>query len=294
MKLTKANGRYELVSSFEERMVPKQAGFRWDPARKIWWTDVQEKAARLIDHADDDIRGELAGLADRQKRSMAASRSANSDQVFPIAEGMEYLGYQKAGIAYAMERPSVLFGDEMGLGKTVEAIGVINARQDVQRVLVVCPANLKINWQRELTRFLARPFAIQIANGKPIDMPTAGSGQIVIINYDILNKHMKTLQAIAWDLVIVDEAHYIKNSDRKKVKVDGLDVWKFKTQRTQALFDIGAAAKYKVMATGTPQPNRPKELWTLLHWLDATRWAKLFQLRAALLRCYQRPLRLGL
>ena len=60
--------------------------------------------------------------------------------------------YQKEGIAYALEKKRCILGDEQGLGKTVEAIGLLTATRAFP-ALVICPASLKINWQRELRKF---------------------------------------------------------------------------------------------------------------------------------------------
>ena len=60
--------------------------------------------------------------------------------------------YQREGIAYALEKKRCIMGDEMGLGKTVQAIGVVAATQ-AYPALVICPASLKVNWQREFKKF---------------------------------------------------------------------------------------------------------------------------------------------
>ena len=72
----------------------------------------------------------------------------------PVPEGEQYLPYQLEAIEFALERPHTLIADEMGLGKTVEALGVLNAEPSARRILVVCPASLKLNWQREAERWL--------------------------------------------------------------------------------------------------------------------------------------------
>lgn len=95
-----------------------------------------------------------------------------------------------------------------------------------------------------------RPLTIGIASSQ--EWPESG---IVIINYDILHKWQEKLQAVEWDLVIADEAHYIKNP---------------KARRTKQVTSI--KARRKVLLTGTPIVNRPVELWPLIHYLDPKRW----------------------
>ena len=88
----------------------------------------------------------------------------------PAPEGLPYLPFQRAGIEFLSQREAALLADEMGLGKTVEIAGLLNYLPDIVRVLVVCPASLKINWQRELARWLvdsSRSIAIWNGGRKP-------------------------------------------------------------------------------------------------------------------------------
>ena len=96
-----------------------------------------------------------AFLAEKQEK-IEASRATDADIELPAPEGMEYLPFQKAGIAYALDRPSTLIADEMGLGKTVEALGVINATPDAKKILVICPASLRLNWKQEAEKVVGK------------------------------------------------------------------------------------------------------------------------------------------
>ena len=236
-------------STYDERAIPKTAGFRWDPAQKIWWTDDPKAAGRLRQHATEEAADLIDSLLTAKTATIEASRATDAAIDVPAPDGLAYLPFQRAGIAYASAHSNCLIADEMGLGKTIQAVGVINADPGVKTVLVICPASLKINWQRELTRWLVRPTTIGIANGGALQ-----AQDIVICNYDILKKHREALRARAWDLVICDEAHYLKNP---------------KTQRTTEVLgkkEIPAIpAKRRLFLTGTPIVNRPIELWPILH-----------------------------
>ncbi len=175
-----------------------------------------------------------------------ASKAVSSDIDIPAPPGLEYMPFQKAAIKYSLSRKATLFADEMGLGKTVEAIGRINADPSIKSVLVVCPASLKINWHRELSRWLVREMTIGIEdrNGFP-------DTDIAIINYNVLKKHKDKIHARAWDCLIVDECHYIKNERAER------------TKHTMAI-----NARIKLFLTGTPIVNRPTELWPIVKCLD--------------------------
>lgn len=129
-----------------------------------------------------------------------------------------------------------------GLGKTIQAIGIINAT-GIERALIVCPASLKINWRRELERWLVRK---DLWAGIAGDMFPA-SAHIVIINYEQLKKHWRYIDRFTWPLLVIDEAHKVKNP---------------RAQRTELVNRI--RCERRLYLTGTPIVNRPVELWPLI------------------------------
>lgn len=183
-----------------------------------------------------------SGAAKRE--AIQASRATDADVNIPAPEGLSFLPYQRAGIAFAMARPSTLIADEMGLGKTIQAIGAMNASPEAKRILVVCPASLKHNWRAEISKWNTVPFRTAEI------FPRIGS--VTIVNYEQLKK----VESAAWDLLVFDEAHYAKN---------------IKAQRTQESIKHAKGAKRVIALTGTPM-DRPKELYTLLTMLDPATW----------------------
>lgn len=166
--------------------------------------------------------------------------------------GRTYLPYQTEGIAFAARQAACLIADEPGLGKTVQALGVANVTK-AARILIICPASLKNNWRIEAERWLVLPLSIGIAAGSrwPED-------DVVIVNYDILDRHGPRIRKAEWDLLIVDECQYLKNPE---------------TDRTKAVLGRGGIpAKRKVFLSGTPMENRPIELWPLLYSLAPQHW----------------------
>ena len=148
--------RYETISRYGEWQA-KEAGFWWDKGVKRWWTTDIEKAAKLEAYATGALATRLreyrTNIETEKQKAREASRATDSDVEIPAPEGLEYLPYQKAGIRYAMTRKATIIGDEMGLGKTIQAIGVINADDSIRKVLVICPASLRLNWKRELEKW---------------------------------------------------------------------------------------------------------------------------------------------
>ena len=191
------------------------------------------------------------------KQAIADSQAVSADIKIPAPDGLSYLPYQKAGIAYAMQRQSTLIADEMGLGKTIQAIGVINAIKP-ESVLVICPASIKINWKNEMTKWLVSEREIHVVEGGSDKIPD--SSDTIIINYDILTKHKETIYNRFWDVVIMDEAHYIKNPKAKRTKVA-----------------VGIKSKRKIVLTGTPITNRPIELQPIAGYLDPETFGNFFR-----------------
>lgn len=267
MQVTLSAGKFIARSTFAEKDVVKAAGFRWDPSAKTWWTDSAERAAKLIAHADAAAREAIAAHVNAKAASVAASRAADADISIPVPAGLSYLPYQKAGVAYALGKPGVLIADEMGLGKTIQAIGIANATPGLSRVLIVCPASLKLNWAREWAKWSVSGLTVGVVRKAGEGLPDAG---VVIVNYEIVGKLRAAIDAVRWDLLIVDEAHYLKNP---------------KAQRTAAILGqkkpgeavAGAiAAERRVFLTGTPIVNRPIEAWPLIASLDPTGLGKSF------------------
>lgn len=226
----------------------KSAGISWGPGLRgdfgevCWWMPITKEFVQATEAA------------------IASSRATESSVHVPCPAGLEWLPFQRAGIAYALAHKNVLIADEMGLGKTLQTIGIINSDESIRKVLVVCPNTLKLNWQRELQRWLVRPMSIGIVSGSDWQKT-----DVVLINYDIATKHAKNLIETQWDLMVCDEAHYCKNP---------------KAQRTRALFgdrdNAPIKAQRKVALTGTPIFNRPIELFPILHWLQPERWRNLY------------------
>lgn len=210
---------------------------------RIAWT----RGVREVSHAVCSEEGKQI------VETVAKSRAVDTEISLPVPTGKEYLGYQRAGIAYALAHQSTLIADEMGLGKTIQAIGIINASPKIHTVCVVCPASLKLNWRNELRTWSTRPTTIRIIpQDQGID--EGNDVQVTIINYDILKK----LPANAsYDLLILDEAHYAKNP---------------KSARTKLVQALAKRCTHVVALTGTPILNKPIELWPILQMVAPETW----------------------
>ena len=193
------------------------------------------------------------------------SHAKESDAVIPCPPGLAYLPFQRAGIAYASQRKTALVADEMGLGKTVQFVGVCNADIAAKRILIVCPASLKHNWRREFAKWDIKGLSIGIVDGEEeVEFET----DVTVINYDILAAHHEAIKTHgAWDLVCLDECHYLKNgrADRTLEVFGGI---KRNSDRTIKERFTPIPTKRMILLSGTPLVYKPKELWPLIHAID--------------------------
>lgn len=260
---------YYLQSTYDERMIPKTAGFGWCPTKKVWYTTDKSKAAKLADHAvSTELREELTGIKVHQTVSLAASLAASSTMEFPHPDGYDYYPFQRAGIEYSLQRVNTLNCDEMGIGKTIQALGFINCNPSVKTVLVVCPASIKTNWINEAERWLIRPFKMAIGDSKKVPMPEDGY-DFVVINYEVLRKleNNQRVTSIKWDLVILDEVHFIRNT-----RTLGFRSIAGGSKKGDDRVYNKLEAAHIIGLTGTPVCNRPAELWPLISLLDPEHW----------------------
>jgi SWI/SNF-related matrix-associated actin-dependent regulator 1 of chromatin subfamily A len=246
---------YWLKGSLRDLKLAEAAGFEYNRARRLWHTKNPVIARKLIQFADSTAYEQIVKAAAIIDMAVAKSRATTGTINPPAPVGLKYHPYQKAGIAYALNRPNVLMGDEMGLGKTIQAAGVINMDASINTVLVICPAGLKINWRLELQKWLVRYFDIAIVNSR--DSWPAGA-DVTIINYDILSKYKDAITATHWDALIVDECHYIKNPNALRTKMVVGD----HRSKTPPIY-----ARRKIFLGGTPIENRPIEGWPVFHFL---------------------------
>lgn len=217
------------------------AGFTYDKQYRQWITLSAVVASRLIDFADNAARTRLEPILRAGELSLA--KDAQID--IPAPPGCSYLPFQRAGIAAMLQRHKTLLADEMGTGKSVQALGLINLDTSIKRVLVICPASIKLNWAREARKWLTRKFNIAVLMPRDAGLFAFRDGDFLIVNYDILDR-FDVLAIAEIDLLICDESHALKNAA---------------TKRSKLVAEI--RAKREVFLTGTPIPNRVGELWPI-------------------------------
>ena len=163
------------------------------------------------------------------------------------------LGHQKEAIEKLLKNDKFILADDMGLGKTTSTI-IASLESGAKKVLIICPASLKINWEREIKNYTEK--SIYICEGKKYE-----EADYVITNYDILKnfhdpkeKDNSLILKTNFDLVIIDEAHYVSNAQ---------------AQRTKIIMDLTKNIKKLWLLTGTPMTSRPMNYYNILKLIDS-------------------------
>ena len=205
----------------------------------------------------------------RREREREAARAQFLAEVECGAASFDLLAhpllpYQREGMLHLAFTERALLADEMGLGKTVQAIAaceLLARRKDVARVLVVCPASLKAEWEEQIARFTARP-------ARAVFGPRAARLALyrdpvffTIVNYEqVLGDARDLNEVLRPDVIVLDEAQRIKN-------------WQTKTARQVKTL----RAPYAFVLTGTPVENRIDELYSIVQYLDPELVGPLFR-----------------
>lgn len=294
------HGTFQFRCAYEDRHTPRSAGFVFDRTRRAWLSRDMTVVGRVLEHASpeaiDAVNGERASRETRRLASYATESTFR-----PVGPSdLTYRPYQNAGIErilqqYRLSRSAVgvgglLLADDMGVGKTVQAAGLISNLPSLRRILIVVPASLRLNWRDELHEKCAlagRTVAVQgtykkkrlyrrkketaeeyAARQAQVDAraaaPRLPDANIVIISYDMAATVFNdAIHAETWDLVICDEAHYLKNSSaRRTSRLLGID----KQGERDSLPPV--PAEFVLFLTGTPILKAPQDLWPLLRRID--------------------------
>ncbi|HET9719030.1 MAG TPA: DEAD/DEAH box helicase [Solirubrobacteraceae bacterium] len=149
-------------------------------------------------------------------RAVAASRATRAEPIQDVAAelGGELAPFQWAAVRYALEARRCFLADEQGLGKTVEALAALEA-DGAFPALVVCPASMKLGWEREARRWLPHR-SVAVLSGRGQSVPARAD--ITILNYEIAAAHLEILRLRRPRALVADESHYCKNPHAKRTK----------------------------------------------------------------------------
>jgi hypothetical protein len=270
--------------------VKQTQGRKWNPDKKTWSVALVE-AAPLIDRLRKleltqatalaqaiEVIPEVHTVMEERANRIAISSAARLDDTMLVTEmrdalaehfpaGRELYPFQYVGVQFAqLAGGRCLIGDDMGIGKTIQALAYIALNQDKLPALVVCPANVKYNWAREIEAWLPN-LSVNVIEGR-----TKGSiepADIHVCNYDIMKGRLPQLLTHGINIVVCDdESHYLKNA---------------KAQRTAATLEIAEESDSVLCLSGTAITNRPIEFFTTLNLLRPNEFSSSYQFGQSIL-----------
>ena len=238
---------------------------KWNPAERGWEIpDFLASAAAVklepfYPDIADALRSHVASVTVEARRDISNAQSGeevsdrNAQRILEkikkeLKLPLKLFPYQEVGVAFIeLSKGKALIGDDMGLGKTAQSLAWLALHKEKRPVIVICPASIKVNWSREINKWIPNSSIQSIDSGKDVIEP---GKEFYIVNYDLLRKHEQGLLDIGASVVILDEATYVKER---------------KSQRTKATLKIAKSSPHVLALSGTPILNKPIEFFNILN-----------------------------
>jgi SNF2 family DNA or RNA helicase len=212
--------------------------------------EVREKVGRRY---EDLMLADLRNKAEEKDPAGQKRRGASPPDFSRIRTAL--FPYQTEGVQFALYRRAAVIADEMGLGKTLEAVGAAVLKKQVfgfRKALVVCPATLKSQWEKEIEKFTHEKALI--LSGLPADREKQYRSEdyfFFIVNYETVLRDSQAINRAEFDFLILDEAQKIKN---------------YETKTAQAVKRL--KARHTLVITGTPIENRLIDIYSIINTID--------------------------
>ena len=228
-------------------ILPPQARAWVDQQAPQWAEWIKEEERR---HSEREVNKEALAL------SSGTGCDASSSAV-PLQIWKDLYPYQRQGVLWLqLAKGRAILGDDMGLGKTPQGLVFLESSES-NKALVICPASVTHNWKKEARRWAPSFHFTVIKNTKDakkrLQPGLSHSREAWVITWGLLYRVADELLEAGFTTIIADEAHAMKEITAK---------------RTRVAVDLLHQAEHRVLLSGTPVRNRPKELWSLCHAVD--------------------------
>lgn len=223
------------------------SGKEWSPTNKSWFVPLSLENCFRLKKLGYRFQKELKDWAN--DTWLRSNKPIKINKITGLKKPLR--DFQKVGVQGVEKRNGrVLLADDMGLGKTIQILTWLQLRKELRPVIVVCPAFVKYNWLDEINEWMEDE-QIYIATGQTPEKIKRAS--IVLINYDIMHYWVETLVNFNSKVIVIDEAHYIKNDSAK---------------RTKATKKVAKRCEHILGLTGTPIENKTAEIYTIVNLID--------------------------
>ena len=262
VKKKKAIAAYEALSALINGSYAQKAHENLDRLEEIGsttgsaaWQDFSSNSIRFFNTLEDINPGILGTDDAVYGLPEDLAREIQDQAFFPDGLLCELRRYQEWGVKYALHQEKVLLGDEMGLGKTVQAIATMVSLKNTgaTHFMVVCPASVLTNWCREI-RKMSKLSVTKIHGSDRYSAVQSWlkTGGVAVTTYETTG-HINMNHDFQFSLLVVDEAHYIKNP---------------LAQRTMNVNAISEHAERLLFMTGTALENKVEEMVSLINMLQ--------------------------
>jgi SWI/SNF-related matrix-associated actin-dependent regulator 1 of chromatin subfamily A len=244
-------------------------GRKWNGEEKYWEFPIVHLPAVFKLFGKENIKCDEAvikALAKLTERRVELDEIRVQDDTEFAIPGMKIqpYPYQKVGVQFVDRAGGrCLIADAPGLGKTMQAIAY--AQLHNLKTIIVCPLSVVLNWKREIKKFTGKNATIWDSKSYEGKL----SNQFHIVHYDAVGKVVSDLRKQDFDLLVCDEATYLKN--RQTIRAKSI-LGSYKERRKYP----GIKTKYCIFLTGTPVMSRPIEAFSLLNFLDNQRFNNFF------------------
>lgn len=219
------------------------------------WADFSENSIKYYNTIEEIYPGVLGTDDSIYGLPEQLAREIQDQCYFPDGLLCTLRRYQEWGVKYILHQEKVLLGDEMGLGKTIEAIATMVSLKNTgaTHFIVVCPASIVTNWCREIVKQSKLSVTKIHGAGKTTAFNSwIKTGGVAVTNFESTSI-LKMEETYKYSLLIVDEAHYIKNPN---------------TRRSESTLELTKHTDRILFMTGTALENKVDEMLNLIYDLN--------------------------
>ena len=267
---TRINVMFQYDPALVQKFKQEVDGRTWNGEGKYWTFPSPQivSAVRVFGGpkhitAEQDVKDIYNEELKRKQNLNDIRKQEDSHSIKDILDSklkLPLYNYQNVAVEFAnVANGRIVIADQQGIGKTATAIGYIEYND--LTALVICPKSVVIGWVREIQRFTGVTATVWSVKGPSGPL----NARYHVVNYDIVDRFVDNFNKLKADVLVCDEATFIKNK---------------KTRRTKSIFGDGRKkqqypgikTKHCLFLTGTPVMNKPTEVFTLLNFLDPLRF----------------------
>ena len=245
------DGRYGMFSS----EIIKRADMHYGITPQSAWEDFSKESIRFIGILEEIVPGIIGKDDDAYGMPGELAEAIRNEEFSDNGLKCRLRRYQEWGVKYILHQGKVLLGDEMGLGKTVQAIAAMVALRNTgaTHFIVVCPASVLTNWCREIEeKSMLKAYKVHGGSRDSVIRAWYRNGGAAVTTYEQCGR-LNDVRDLKYSMLVVDEAHYVKNPEAK---------------RTGRIRLLSEKAERVLFMTGTALENRVDEMISLVSMLQ--------------------------